>query len=146
MCDSVRMDDCPFCMMGQGDMDQDLVAFRTDRVFVSMARRQRPANLGQVLVCPVAHETALHTVEPSLLAEVFGVVARVTLAATAAFGARGTTVLNNNDAPDQVISHLHVHVIPRFDSDDLVIPHPDKAPAPRDLRVRLTAQLRHELH
>lgn len=44
--------------------------------------------------------------------------------AQAAFGAMGTTVLNNNDAPDQVISHLHVHVIPRFEGDDLTIPNP----------------------
>lgn len=107
--------------------------------------KQRPANPGQVLICPSAHVTALHTVEPSLLTEVFSVVARITGAASLAFGAVGTTVLNSNDAPDQVISHLHVHVIPRFDGDNLVIPNPDQAPAPRDLRVQLAAQLRQVL-
>jgi histidine triad (HIT) family protein len=80
-----------------------------------------------------------------LLTEVFSVVARITGAASSAFGAVGTTVMNNNDAPGQVISHLHVHVIPRFDGDNLVIPNPSQDPAPRDLRVRLVAQLRQAL-
>ncbi|MFB4304888.1 HIT family protein [Actinomadura sp. GTD37] len=138
-------DDCPFCLIGRGDIDQDMVAFRTDRVFVSMAQKQRPANPGHVLVCPVTHATTLHTVEPSLLAEVFNVVTTLTRIAPAAFGAVGTTVLNNNDAPDQVISHLHVHVIPRFAGDDLTIPNPDRSPTPRDFRAHLTAQLRQAL-
>ncbi|MFI0454010.1 HIT family protein [Actinomadura sp. 6N118] len=137
--------DCPFCAMGSGEADADLVAFRTDRVFVSVAKKQRPANPGHVLVCPMAHATTLYTVEPALLMEVVSVVAQVTRAAPSAFGAVGTTVLNNNDAPDQVISHLHVHVIPRFCGDNLVIPNPDKAAAPRDLRVELAAKLRYAM-
>ncbi|WP_207939284.1 HIT family protein [Actinomadura darangshiensis] len=138
-------DECPFCMIGSGETDDDLVAFRTDRVFVSTALKQRSANPGQVLVCPVAHVTALHAAEPPLLTELLEVVTRVTRAAPAAFGAMGTTVMNNNNAPDQVISHLHVHVIPRFDGDDLVIPNPDRRPAPRNVRVQLTARLRDRL-
>jgi histidine triad (HIT) family protein len=134
--------DCPFCAMGSGGADADLVAFKTDRVFVSVARKQRPANRGHALVCPVTHATTLHTVEPSLLMEVMDMVAQVTRAAPMAFGAVGTTVLINNDAPDQVLSHLHVHVIPRFSGDNLVIPNPDKSAAPRALRAELAAELR----
>jgi histidine triad (HIT) family protein len=133
-------------MMGRGELDTDLIAFRTDRVFVSMAQKQRPANPGQVLVCPVAHVTAIHTAETSLLTELFEVVTRVTRTAPAAFSAMGTTILNNNDAPDQVISHLHIHVIPRYPGDNLVIPNPDRTSAPRDLRAHLTTRLRHALH
>ncbi|WP_111830894.1 HIT family protein [Actinomadura madurae] len=138
-------DECPFCAMGSGEMDRDLIPLRTEQVFVSLARKQRRTNPGHVLVCPVEHVTALYTVEPCLLAAVFSVVARITRAAPLAFGAVGTTVLNNNDAPDQVISHLHVHVIPRFDGDNLVIPNPDKAPASRELRVQLASRLRQAL-
>lgn len=123
-------------------MDRDLIVLRTDQVFASLARKQRRANPGHVLVCPVEHVTTLHTVEMSLLAAVFSAVARITRAAPMAFGAVGTTVLNNNDAPDQVISHLHVHVIPRFHGDNLVIPNPDRAPASRELRAQLASQLR----
>lgn len=89
--------------------------------------------------------TALHTAEPSLLVEVFKVVACLTHSVPPAFGAVGTTGLNNNDTPDQMISHLHVHVIPRYDGDNLVIPNPGKAPAPRDLRLQLATHLRQTL-
>ena len=130
--------------MGRGEIDRDLVAMRTDRVFVSVAMKQRATNLGHVLVCPVEHVTALHTVESPLLAEVFNVVARVTRVVPSTFGAVGTTVLNNN-APDQLISHLHVHVIPRFINDNLSIPNPNKTPAPRNLRADLATRLRRAL-
>lgn len=128
--------------MGTGRADSDLVAFRTERVFVSVAQKQRPSNPGQVLICPVEHATTLHTTEPTLLAEVFNVVTQVTKAAPLAFGAMGTTVLNSNNAPDQTITHLHIHVIPRFKNDDLAIPNPSKTPAPRDLRIDLAKKLR----
>lgn len=138
-------DECPFCAIGSGRTDQDLVAYRTDRVFVLPALNQRPANPGQVLICPDVHVTALHEIAPSLLAEMLTVVTRITRAAPAAFGAVGTTVLNNNHAPDQVIAHLHVHVIPRFKGDNLLIPNSDRTPAPREFRARLAAQLRQAL-
>jgi histidine triad (HIT) family protein len=138
-------DECPFCEIGSGRADRDLVAYRTDRVFVVPALKQRAINPGQVLICSNEHVTALHGLGPSLRAELFTVVALVTRAALAAFGAVGTTVLNNNDAPDQAISHLHVHVIPRFEHDGLIIPNPDRTPTSRDVRAQIAARLRQAL-
>ena len=63
-------------------------------------------------------------------------------AALQAFGAVGTTVLVNDTAPDQTLEHLHVHVIPRFAGDDLVIPNPNSAAAPRGVRLELASKLR----
>ncbi|GAA2097882.1 HIT family protein [Actinomadura alba] len=138
-------DGCPFCEIGAGNADQDLIVLRTERVFVVPSLKQRLSSPGQVIVCPIEHVTALHAVDASVLAEVFGVVTRLTSAAPMAFGALGTTVLNNNDAPDQVLRHLHVHVIPRWAGDGFVIPNPDDTPAPRELRARLAAQLQRAL-
>jgi diadenosine tetraphosphate (Ap4A) HIT family hydrolase len=59
-----------------------------------------------------------------------------------AFGALGTTVLVNDNAPDQTLEHVHVHVIPRFAGDNLVIPNPDSAAAPRSFRLELASKLR----
>jgi histidine triad (HIT) family protein len=137
--------DCPFCAIGRGDLDADLVAFRASGVFVVPTLKQRPSNLGQVLICPVSHEVLLHHLQAHVRDGFFEVVAQVTAAASRAFGARGTTVLINNRAPDQKLDHLHVHVIPRFDNDALVIPNADGDPAPRDLRLKLASKLRAEL-
>jgi histidine triad (HIT) family protein len=138
-------EECPFCAIGAGNADPDLVVLRTERVFVTVTLKQRPNNPGQVVVCPIAHATALHTTEAALLRDVFEVVARVAGAAPAALQAVGTTILNNNDAPDQVISHLHVHVIPRFTGDGLLIPNPSNIPAPRSLRLDLAHRWRRAL-
>jgi histidine triad (HIT) family protein len=137
--------DCPSCAIGRGDLDADLVAYRASGMFVVPTLKQRPSNLWQVLVCPASHEIFLHRLEAHVRDGLFEVVARVTAAASRAFGAVGTTVLINNGAPDQELDHLHAHVIPRFDNDALVIPNVDHAPAPRDLRLELASKLRAEL-
>jgi histidine triad (HIT) family protein len=134
--------DSPFCAIGRADLDADLVAYRASGVFVVPTLKQRPSNLGQVLVCPASHEVFLHRLEPHVRDELFMVVAQVAAAASGAFGAVGTTVLINNRAPDQELDHLHVHVIPRFENDALVIPNVDDAPAPRELRLELASKLR----
>ena len=137
--------DCPFCAIGRGEVDADLVALRASGVFVVPTLKQRPSNPGQVLICPTSHEVSLHSVSAHVRVALFEVVAQVTAAASRAFGAVGTTVLINDSAPDQELDHLHVHVIPRFANDALVIPNADGTPAPRELRRQLAAKLRNEL-
>ena len=133
---------CPFCAIGRGAIDGDLVAFRAPSVFVVPALKQRRSNAGQVLVCPVSHETSLYRLQTGLRNELFEVAAAVMAAATRAFGAVGTTVLVNDNAPDQTLKHLHVHVIPRVADDDLMIPNTDGVPAPRSLRLELALKSR----
>lgn len=133
---------CPFCEIGVGDVDQDLVVLRTGDVFVIPTLKQRSANHGQVIVLPVAHVTALHEAGPALRADVFDVVATLTAAMPEAFGAIGSTVFQNNDMPG---SHLHVHVVPRFTGDGFAMPDPRIKTAPRALRAGLATRLRQAL-
>jgi histidine triad (HIT) family protein len=133
---------CPFCAIVYGEDDEDLIAFRSERVFVVPTLKQRPLNSGQVLVCPIAHEVSLHQISSSLRAALDDTVLRVMDAAADAFGAVGTTLMLNQSAPDQDIDHLHIHVIPRFLDDKLTIPNPDRSPAPRNVRAQLAARLR----
>jgi histidine triad (HIT) family protein len=140
-----RDEPCPFCAIGVGDVDQDLVVLRTGDVFVIPTLRQRAANHGQIIVLPVAHVTALHEAGPALRAELFDVVATLTETMADAFGATGSTVCQHNDAPGQALSHLHVHVVPRFSGDGFVMPDPTIAAAPRPLRAELAVRLRKAL-
>jgi histidine triad (HIT) family protein len=135
---------CPFCEIGAGDVDQDLVILRTGDVFVIPTLKQRTANRGQVIVLPVAHVTALHEAGPVLRADVFDVVSTLTEVMPDAFGATGSTVFQHNDTPGQV-PHLHVHVVPRFAGDGFSVPDPGIASAPRPVRAGLAAQLRRAL-
>ncbi|MCQ8830722.1 HIT family protein [Streptomyces malaysiensis] len=90
------MSDCAFCRIGQREIDEDLVSYRSESVFIVPALKQRPNNPGHALVLPVSHLTGLHDVPPDLLHELIEVTARVTSAVKDAYGATGSTVTQNN--------------------------------------------------
>ena len=71
---------------------------------------------GHVLVIPKARARNILDVEPDDLAELMKAVQVVARAAKEAFSADGLTIQQfNESAGGQVVFHLHVHVIPRFD-------------------------------
>jgi histidine triad (HIT) family protein len=96
-------------------------------VFVVPALRQRPLNRGHMLVLPTKHVTRLSEAEPTLLQELYTVSGRVSMAVREAFGATGATLFQNDDAPDQVLSHLHIHVVPRRNGDQFKLPDSNKS-------------------
>lgn len=119
------MPECPFCELVAG-RDGELVALRTENAIVVPVPFQRRNNQGHVLVLPHAHVTRLIDASPELLQELYVTAARVGSAAREAFGATGVTLLQNDEAPDQMLYHLHLHVIPRRRDDAFRIPEPDK--------------------
>ncbi|MDQ0745915.1 histidine triad (HIT) family protein [Streptomyces africanus] len=139
------MSDCAFCRIGQGEIDEDLVAYRSGNVFVVPALKQRQNNPGHALILPVSHVTDLHDVPTDLLHEIFEVTARVTSAVKDAYGAVGSTMTQNNHIPGQVLHHVHVHVVPRFENDGFRMPDPALREAPREVRLARTAALRKAL-
>ena len=90
------------------------------------ALRQRPLNRGQMLVLPTRHITRLSNAGPTLLQELYTVSGRVSMAVREAFGATGATLFQNDDAPDQVLSHLHIHLVPRRHGDQFMLPDSKK--------------------
>ncbi|WP_049567478.1 HIT family protein [Nonomuraea sp. SBT364] len=139
------MNSCPFCPIGAGDVEGELVAHRTANVFVLPVPWQRAKNLGHCLVLPAAHVTSLHAAPRGLLAELFDVVAQVTAAVREVFGAPGSMVLQNDDIPGQTLSHLHVHVIPRSPDDGFILADPGKLEIPFEARAQQAARLREAL-
>lgn len=133
---------CPFCVLARGGPDDDLVALRTASAFVLPAPRQRPANLGHALVLPRTHVTRIDAMDAAVLHDVYRTVGRVSLALRRAFGATGTLVFQNEDAPDQVLHHVHVHVVPRRPGDDFRLPATQKRELTREERRAQAAALR----
>jgi histidine triad (HIT) family protein len=75
-----------------------------------------PRGDGHVLVIPKAKARTILDVAPDDLAETIKTVQIVARAAREAFDAAGLTIQQfNESAGGQVVFHLHVHVIPRFD-------------------------------
>jgi histidine triad (HIT) family protein len=128
------MGDCPFCEFTISNAEKDLIAFQSDKVLVIPAPRQRPLNLGHMLVLPRSHITGLMDVDPLLMQELHRTADRVSVAVRKAFDASGVTVFQNDGTPDQVLFHVHIHVVPRNVGDDFKMPDPVKRDLTREER------------
>jgi len=139
------MNECTFCPIAAGDVDADLVAIRTEQVFVIPALRQHPTNHGHALVLPVLHTRNLADAVPSARNEIFAVAAELTAAMPSLYGADGSIVFQNNTGPDDQLFHLHVHVVPRFAADSFVMTRGAVAEVPRPERLHQAALIRQAL-
>ncbi|MGB6117684.1 MAG: HIT family protein [Mesorhizobium sp.] len=75
-----------------------------------------PRGDGHCLVIPKAPSRNILDINPADLEAVARTTQRIAIAAKAAFGADGLTIQQfNESAGGQVVFHLHVHIIPRFE-------------------------------
>lgn len=79
-----------------------------------------PRGDGHCLVIPRKPARNILDVEPDSLAAVMRTTQKLARAVTKAFGADGVTIQQFNEpAGGQIVFHLHIHVIPRFDGVSL---------------------------
>ena len=77
-----------------------------------------PVNRGHVLVIPKAHHADLYETPKDVFAKVMDTVHLIAPKLKRALNADGINVgINTEEAAGQIIFHLHVHVIPRFEGD-----------------------------
>ncbi len=106
---------CPFCEISSGEAPASIV-YQDAAVMAFMDLR--PANAGHVLVIPRKHWETIHEIPDSTLVDIFRVAKRVAGAVKEAVSAEGINVVQSNGrAAYQMVNHLHVHVIPRFQGD-----------------------------
>ena len=106
---------CNFCKITSGE-DQASIVYDDDTVVAFMDLH--PANVGHTLVVPREHWETIYDIPEKVLADLFAVVKRVSVAVKKAVGAEGISILQFNEgAAGQSVRHFHVHVIPRFRGD-----------------------------
>jgi len=72
-----------------------------------------PFSRGHTLVCPKQHGETIWDMNEAEIAGLFQVAFKVSKAVVSAVGADGFRfVQNNGEAANQVVAHVHVHVIP----------------------------------
>jgi histidine triad (HIT) family protein len=114
----MRMD-CIFCKIVAGEIPSVKV-LDEDKVFAFMDIN--PSSRGHMLVVPKNHAENIFEISEADLSAVMGAVKRCAVAVKKALGAEGVTVLQlNGKASDQVVPHLHVHIMPRWQDDGLTV-------------------------
>lgn len=121
------MADCIFCAIVAGELPASVIA-SDERAIAIMDIN--PATRGHVLVIPRAHSQDIHEIGPDDLAAVIALAQIVAGRARDELGAEGVNLLNSaGRAAWQTVFHFHIHVIPRYSGDPLVLPW---VPAPGD--------------
>jgi len=106
---------CVFCRIVAGEIPAEVVA-REPEVVAFLDTH--PLADGHVLVVPRAHVALLEDLEPAAADALLRAVVRLARPVREALGAAGTTIgVNNGEATGQTIDHIHVHIVPRWESD-----------------------------
>lgn len=118
--------ECFFCMLAQGketelDKQNDII-FNNGRVLAHVSPKWWPNNPGNVLVIPHGHFENIYDIPDEVLAEVQQVGKKIALAMKETYGCDGISFRQHNEpAGNQDAWHYHLHVLPRWNGDDLYI-------------------------
>jgi histidine triad (HIT) family protein len=111
--------DCIFCKIVAGEIPA-IKVLDEDKVLAFMDIN--PASRGHMLVVPKNHAENIFEISDADLTAVMGAVKRCAGAVKEALGAEGITVLQlNGKASDQLVPHLHVHIMPRWEKDGMSV-------------------------
>lgn len=125
------MNDCLFCKIVGGSIpsrkvyeDNETIAFLD--IF--------PANPGHTLVIPKTHFIDIHDADPTTYGLVASNAKKVADLLQSSLGSDGISIFQmNREAGWQTVFHLHMHVIPRWEGDNLQKPWAIKAATDEDL-------------
>jgi histidine triad (HIT) family protein len=113
-------EDCLFCKIVAGEIPADIVDSDEKTVaFLDI----NPATRGHALVVPRKHAADLMEIEPEELEAVSVAAQRLAKRMRQALKPGGFNVLNScGSVAWQSVFHFHMHVVPRYPGDPLVLP------------------------
>mgnify|MGYP006301236543 CR=1 FL=1 len=108
---------CPFCAIVGGEAAASVV-HETDETLAFADLN--PATEGHTLVIPKAHAAGLDGLDPAVGGRLFEVGMAVAAAAREALAPDGINFfLADGEAAGQEVFHVHLHVVPRYEGDDV---------------------------
>jgi histidine triad (HIT) family protein len=80
------------------------------------------ATIGHTLVIPKKHFTNIFELDDKTAKSIFSVVQKTAQTISQKLNIKNINILNNNGLlAGQTVEHFHVHIIPRYENDDLTI-------------------------
>ena len=111
--------DCLFCAIMDGEMPSYVIY--EDELFYVMLDRF-PKHLGHVLILTKRHASHIFELNEEEARQLFPLAQRIAAAMRPVLDYTGLNLLQNNGAAaGQEVNHFHIHLIPRFDGDDMAI-------------------------
>ena len=111
--------DCIFCKIVSGEIPSVKV-YEDDRVFAFMDIN--PINEGHLLIIPKSHAATIHEIAEADFLAVMSATHKLADAVKKALNPDGINLLQlNGKAANQVVPHLHVHIVPRWFGDGVTV-------------------------
>lgn len=113
------MDDCLFCKIIKGEIPcYKIYEDEYTLAFLDIAKDVD----GHTLVIPKAHTSSLLDCNEETLNHVMKTVKFISSHYVENCGFTGINLINNNgSSAEQAINHLHIHIIPRLDNDNIYV-------------------------
>src|ERR671917_386704 len=106
---------CLFCSIIKSKLPA--IKLYEDENYIALMDKY-PLSLGHALVVPKLHHESLLSMDPQDVGNLYSVVHMISKAITSAVNADGFNIgQNNGRAANQIVPHVHVHIIPRFSHD-----------------------------
>ena len=115
----MKKDDCIFCKIANGEIPSATLYEDEDfRVILDLG----PASKGHALILPKQHYANMFEIDDEVLAKAAKLAKKVITHEKEVLGCDGYNVLQNNgEAAGQTVFHFHMHLIPRYEDDDVTI-------------------------
>ena len=110
------MENCLFCKIIHKEIPADIVYDDEDTIaFLDI----HPVNIGHVLVIPKKHIENIYGFDEDNINTVFTAVQKTARAVKGGVNADGINIIMSNEkAAGQEVFHAHVHIIPRYETDN----------------------------
>jgi histidine triad (HIT) family protein len=106
---------CIFCSIINGELDA--VKVFENSAFIAFMDKY-PINTGHTLVLPKDHHESIFTMADEEVGKLFSTVSFLSRGIVKALDAKGLNIgQNNGRAANQIVPHVHVHIIPRYSYD-----------------------------
>lgn len=113
------MDDCVFCRILSGDLPAHFVY--QDELVAAFLSLEQP-NPYKVLVVPRHHVETVYDLKDAQAAAIFQATVKISRAVRDASGCEGLNLVQSNGkAGQQDVFHFHLHIVPRFFGDSIVL-------------------------
>ena len=110
--------DCIFCKIIDGEIPSYKI-YEDENVLAFLDITQ--GTKGHTLVIPKKHVKNVYELDEDIATKVFKVVPKIANALKKAFNPIGLNIVNNNDQPLQSVFHFHIHLIPRYENDGMIL-------------------------
>ena len=113
------MSDCILCKIANGEIPSATLYEDEDfRVILDLG----PASKGHALILPKAHAANIYEISDDMAAKAMILAKKMATKMTEALKCDGFNIVQNNGEPaGQTVFHFHMHLIPRYEGDQVGI-------------------------